>query len=281
MSLSCCCFTQISTSEVGVIERFGKYSRFAEAGCNPLLCPCEYLAGIVSLKVQELKVELETKTKDNVFVTIHISVQYVAVRDKVYQAYYSLTDLNQQMKSYVFDVVRASLCNLTLDQSFEAKDEISHEVKKHLAEVMDTYGYTILNALVTDLTPDDRVRNAMNEINASKRLKEAAYQRAEGEKVVKVKNAEALSESMYLQGVGVSKQRQAIMNGLQESIVDFSKIVQGTSAKEIMDLLVLTQYFDTLQEMGQHSRMIFLASDDNSSSGAIRQAFLEAEAAKK
>ena len=178
------------------------------------------------------------------------------------------------MTSYVYDVVRASLTTLTLDAAFEAKDEISHHVKTHLQDVMSTYGYTILNVLITDLTPDERVRSAMNEINSSKRLKEAAYQKAEGEKIVKVKRAEAEAESMYLSGVGVSKQRFAIMNGLKESIVDFSKAVQETSAKDVMDLLVLTQYFDTLQEMGAYSRVVFLPNDKDN----VRNSLLEADA---
>ena len=125
-----------------------------------------------------------------------------------------------------------------------------------------------------DLTPDTRVRNAMNEINASKRLKEAAYQRAEGEKIVKVKKAEAEAESMYLSGVGVAKQRQAIMNGLKQSIVDFGSNVEGTSAKDIMDLLVLTQYFDTLQDIGHTSKLVFLPNDNNH----FRNSLLEANA---
>eukprot|EP01035_Chromulina_nebulosa_P018547 gene18547-24268_t len=270
------CFEIVSTSEVAVIESFGKFSRLAEAGCV-CFC-CEYTAGRVTLRIQELKVNLETKTKDNVFVTVNISVQYQAIREKVYSAFYILSNHEEQMRAYVYDVVRSSLCNLTLDQSYEGKEEISQALKIHLQEIMSTYGYTILNALVTDITPPNRVREAMNEINASKRLKEAAYQRAEGEKIVKVKRAEAEAESMYLSGVGVARQRKAIMDGLRVSIVDFSQGITGTTAKDVTDLLTLNQYFDTLQEIGSHpsTKVIFLANDHQS----FRDGILQAEAAR-
>lgn len=194
----------------------------------------------------------------------------------MYSAYYVLSDPHSQMKAYVYDSIRASLCHMTLDHAFESKEEISMSLKTHLQEIMNHYGYIIINALVTDLNPDPRVRDAMNEINASKRLKEAAYQRAEGEKVLKVKRAEAEAESMYLSGVGVARQRKAIMDGLKSSIVEFQHNVNGTKTKEIMDLLVLNQYFDTLQELGNgNSKCVFLASDSNN----FRTQLLEAQAA--
>lgn len=277
--MSCCCFETVSTSEVGVIERFGKFSRLAEAGCICLFYPFEYVAGRVSLRVQELNVSLETKTKDNVFVTVFVSVQYQTIREKVYSAFYVLSDPHSQMRAYVYDSIRASICTMTLDHSFESKEEISLALKTHLQEIMNSYGVVILNALVTDLSPDAKVRDAMNEINASKRLKESAYQRAEGEKILKVKKAEAEAESMYLSGVGVARQRKAIMDGLKDSILEFSNNVEGTSAKDIMDLLVLNQYFDTLQDMGNsNTKVVFLAKDDGGS--AFRNQLLEAQAAK-
>jgi len=151
------------------------------------------------------------------------------------------------MVAYVYDVVRGTLPKMTLDESFESKDTLSTEIKHHLEEVMSSYGFQILNVLVTDLSPAVVVREAMNEINANKRLKEAAYQRAEGEKILKVKRAEAESESMYLSGVGVARQRKAIMDGLKESVVQFSTEVSASTPKDVMDLLILNQYFDTLQ----------------------------------
>lgn len=279
MGDGCCCCPFISTSEVGVVEKLGKFNRLAEPGCACLCIPFEYLAGKVSLRVQELNCNLETKTLDNVFVTVHISVQYQTIKEKVYSAFYILQDPQLQMQSYIYDSIRASLCHMNLDHAFESKEEISTNLKSHLQEIMSTYGITILNALITDLTPDIKVRNAMNEINASKRLKEAAYQKAEGEKVIKVKAAEANAESMYLSGVGVARQRKAIMDGLKDSIVEFHSNVSGSSTKDVMDLLVLSQYFDTLQEMGHNSRtkMVFLPSDNNN----MRNSLLQAEAAKE
>jgi len=240
------------------------------------MCPFESVVGRVSLRVQELKVQLETKTLDNVFVTVDVSVQYQVIREKVYSAFYALTQHDSQMRAYVYDSIRASLCMMTMDHSFESKEEISSALKAHLQEIMSEYGYTIINALVTDLSPDAKVRNAMNEINASKRLKESAYQRAEGEKILKVKKAEAEMESMFLSGVGVARQRKAIMDGLKDSIVAFAHNVEGTSAKDIMDLLVLNQYFDTIQDMGANgTRCVFL----NNEASSLRSQVLEANAA--
>lgn len=245
-----CIVDCVSTGEVAIVERCGKFQRLAEAGCICYCYPYEEHAGRVSLRIQELIVSLESKTKDNVFVDVVISVQYQTVRDKVYSAFYAVEDLDQQMRAYIKDTVRAALCTMTLDESFEAKDEISHAVKSNLAEVFNSYGYMILNALVTDMQPNRMVKDAMNEINASKRMKEAAYQRAEGEKILKVKQAEATAESMYLSGVGLARQREAIMKGLQQSVTDFAAAVEGTSSKNVIDLVVLNQYFDTLGEIG-------------------------------
>lgn len=271
------CFDVVQSSEIGVVERCGKFDRLAEAGCFPINCCIESVVGRVSLRVQELNTTLETKTLDNVFVVVNVAVQYQTIRERAYSAFYTLADPMTQMSAYIHDSIRSSLCTMNLDAAFESKEEISMSLKSHLQEVMSNYGLTILNALVTDLSPDMRVRNAMNEINASKRLKESAYQRAEGEKILKVKNAEAEAESMYLSGVGVAKQRKAIMDGLRTSIVEFSANVDGAGPKDVMDLLILNQYFDTLQEMGNNlnTRCVFLASGE----GSVRSNLLEAEAA--
>jgi regulator of protease activity HflC (stomatin/prohibitin superfamily) len=160
----------------------------------------------------------------------------------------------------------------TLDQAFDSKDEISSIVKDHLRQAFDDFGFQILQALVTDLSPNNRVRDAMNEINASKRIKEASYQKAEGEKLLKVKRAEAEAESMYLQGVGVARSRHAIMDGLKDSIVGFSSSVNGASHKDVMDLLILTQYFDTLQDVGSRGKTVFLPSESNQTRDGMLQA---------
>eukprot|EP00597_Dinobryon_sp_UTEXLB2267_P003528 CAMPEP_0170073936 /NCGR_PEP_ID=MMETSP0019_2-20121128/11285_1 /TAXON_ID=98059 /ORGANISM="Dinobryon sp., Strain UTEXLB2267" /LENGTH=207 /DNA_ID=CAMNT_0010283827 /DNA_START=253 /DNA_END=876 /DNA_ORIENTATION=- len=198
----------------------------------------------------------------------------MTIKDKVYSAFYILENPTATIRSYIYDTIRASLCHMDLDHAFESKEEISSALKAHLQEVMITYGITILNALITDLIPAAKVRDAMNEINASKRLKEAAYQKAEGEKTIKVKAAEAQAESMYLSGVGVARQRKAIMDGLRDSIVEFHSQVNGTTTKDVMDLLVLNQYFDTIQEMGHNNKTkcVFLPSDQNPTRDGILQA---------
>lgn len=276
--MECCCFYTISTSEVGIVEWCGAFDHLAQAGLNFLCCPFAKLRGIVSLKVQSLNCQAETKTKDNVFVTVNVNVQYQAIFEKVYQAFYTLSDHESQMRAYIYDVIRASLTQMNLDDAFESKEELSQNLKLHLQDVFNIYGFTILQALVTDLNPESTVKDAMNEINAAKRLKEAAYQRAEGEKVVKVKKAEASSESMYLSGVGIARERKAIMDGLKDSVVMFSKNVHGVSPKDVMDLLVLNQYFDTVNDIGRNKdcKVVFLPNDENSA----RQALLEAEAAQ-
>eukprot|EP01036_Dinobryon_divergens_P035201 gene35201-45589_t len=273
----CLCFPTISTAEIGITESFGKFSRTIEPGCSCICFPFEYLTGRVSLRVQELNCSLETKSLDNVFITVQVSIQYMTIKEKVYSAFYILENPAATIRSYVYDTIRASLCQMNMDHAFESKEEISLSLKSHLQEVMNGYGITILNALITDLSPDLKVRNAMNEINASKRLKEAAYEKAEGEKVLKVKNAEAQAEGMYLSGIGVARQRKAIMDGLRDSIVQFHSEVSDSSTKSIMDLLVLNHYFDTLQVMGSNSKTkcVFLNGDRN----AVRDGIMQASSA--
>lgn len=277
----CACCITVTTSEVGVIQRCGKFDRFLTPGLSCLCWPFESRVGIVSLRVMEEKFECETKTKDNVFVTLKISVQYQVVADAVYNAFYLLDSPSNQIEAYVMDSLRSSLCNLNLDEAFVAKEQISIDVQHHLEEVMGRYGYRILNTLLTDMVPDHRVREAMNEINSSKRLRIAASQSAEGLKVIKVKKAEAEAESMYLQGVGTARQRKAIMDGLRESIVEFSTDVSDTSAKDVMDLLVLSQYFDTLRELGAGGdvRCIYLPAEPDTGT-SLRSSMIQANLLK-
>ena len=177
---------------------------------------------IIYVGVQQLDVRVETKTKDNVFLTAVVSVQYQVVREKAYQAFYALTNTRQQITAHIYDVVRSQLPTLDLDAVFEAKEDLALAVKNALHETMSGYGYQILQALITDIDPDQRVKNAMNEINSAKRLKFAVAEKAEGQKILQVKSAEAEAEAKYLSGVGVAKQRKAIVDGLRNSIVDFS-----------------------------------------------------------
>jgi len=258
------CVVCVNTSEVGVVERCGQYNKLASPGCNCIVWPCEEMVGQMSLRVQSLDVRCETKTLDNVFVDVVVSVQYQVIPDSIYDAFYRLSNPRQQITAYVYDVVRSTIPNQTLDHAFEAKEEIAQSVKQTLAHTLTTYGYHILNTLVTDLTPDARVRNAMNEINANKRLKEAAYEKAEGEKILVVKSAEAEAESKYLSGVGVAKQRKAIVDGLRESISEFASHVEGTNSKDIIDLLLMTQYFDMLKDIGAkpNCSTVFIPDED-------------------
>eukprot|EP00592_Proboscia_alata_P014144 CAMPEP_0194392712 /NCGR_PEP_ID=MMETSP0174-20130528/122895_1 /TAXON_ID=216777 /ORGANISM="Proboscia alata, Strain PI-D3" /LENGTH=260 /DNA_ID=CAMNT_0039188315 /DNA_START=225 /DNA_END=1007 /DNA_ORIENTATION=- len=188
----------------------------------------------------------ETKTKDNVFVQVGVAVQYRVVSDKSYDAYYRLANPRGQIESYVFDVVRSTVPKMDLDDAFESKDTIAEAVLNQLKDVMDDYGYEIHECLVTDLSPDSKVKASMNEINASKRLKEAATHKAEADKVRLIKGAEADAEAKYLSGVGVARQRKAIAEGLQASVEEFAGEISGTTPKDVMDILLLTQYFDVL-----------------------------------
>jgi regulator of protease activity HflC (stomatin/prohibitin superfamily) len=238
----------ISTSEVAVIESCGKFTGLATPGINVVFFPWQQAVGKISYRVQQLDVKVETKTKDNVFITAVVSVQYQVLKEKVYEAFYSLTNPAQQITAHIYDVMRSQLPTLDLDAVFEAKEELAQAVKQALSGTMDKFGFQILQALITDLDPDARVKAAMNEINSSKRMKFAIMEQAEGAKILQVKSAEAEAEAKHLSGVGVAKQRRAIMDGLRTSIVDFGDGVEGTSPKDVMDLLLLSQYFDMLRE---------------------------------
>ena len=184
------------------------------------------------------------------FIEVIVAIQYNVLQEKVSEAFYELTNPRRQITAYVYDVVRSTLPRNTLDRAFESKEEIAVAIKKSLSATMHRFGYLIVNALVTDMTPDSRVRAAMNEINASKRLKEASAEKAEGDKVLVVKSAEAEAESKYLSGVGVARQRKAIVDGLKGSIAGFTSNITGTSPKDVVDLLLITQYFDMLRDIG-------------------------------
>jgi len=271
----------ISTSEVGVIESFGKFKRLAPAGLGCLICCVEEMVGRMSYRVQQLDVRVETKTLDNVFLTAVVSIQFQILQEKVYEAYYALTDPRRQITAHVFDVMRAELPNLELDACFEAKEDLALAVKNALSETMTQYGYQILQVLITDLDPDQRVKNAMNEINSSKRLKFAVAERAEGEKILKVKSAEAEAEAKYLSGVGVAKQRKAIVDGLKSSIVDFTDGVKGSTSKDTLDLLLLTQYFDCIKDVGSapNCRTTFIPTS-KSLGDEMRSSLIQADMAK-
>jgi regulator of protease activity HflC (stomatin/prohibitin superfamily) len=233
-----------------LVERFGKFKKVASAGLNAKIPFVDKIIGRVSLRVQQLDVRVETKTKDNVFVFVVVSVQYYVIPTKVIDAFYRLQNPQAQITSFVFDTVRARVPSLILDDLFEKKDEIAQAVKAELDQVMDDFGYAIIKALVTDIDPDAMVKQSMNEINAAQRLREAAVQQAEADKIRVVKAAEGEAESKALQGQGIANQRKAIIEGLQTSVEAFSATVKGATAEDVMNLVLMTQYFDTLKDIG-------------------------------
>jgi regulator of protease activity HflC (stomatin/prohibitin superfamily) len=232
-----------------IIERVGQFHRLADPGLNFKIPILDKRVWKVELRVQQLSVTVETKTKDNVFVKVPVAVQYRAIPDRAADTYYQLTDDEEQLTSYVLDVVRAKVPTLALDEVFEKKDDIAAAVKEHLDETMKSFGWEVLSALVTDVDPAENVKVAMNEIQAQSRLQIAAQAKGEANKILTVKNAEADAESKRLQGEGVANQRKAIVEGLRESVKQFQDAT-GVNATEVLRLVLLTQYFDTLKEIG-------------------------------
>jgi regulator of protease activity HflC (stomatin/prohibitin superfamily) len=247
------CFT-VEQRTVAIVQRLGKFVREAGPGFHTKVPLIDRVIGRVNLRVQQLDVKIETKTEDNVFVHIIVAVQYYVLPEKVYDAFYKLDDVTRQVTSFVFDVVRARVPRIKLDDVFERKEEIADVVKGELAQVMEGFGYGILKALVTDIDPDPKVKESMNEINAAQRMRMAATERGEAERILKVKAAEGDAQSKALQGRGIADQRKAIVAGLRDSVDEFQKSVPGTTAKDVMNLVLMTQYFDMLKEIGATSR---------------------------
>ncbi|MBI2551291.1 SPFH domain-containing protein [Candidatus Uhrbacteria bacterium] len=243
----------VQQQTAAIISRFGKYVRTAGPGLNLKIPLIDHVAGRISLRVQQLDVRVETKTADDVFVFVIVSVQYFVRPEKVYEAFYKLQDPGRQITSYVFDSVRARVPQIKLDDVFEKKDEIADTVKNELEQVMSEFGYSIVKSLVTDIDPDAKVKLAMNEINAATRMRLAAVEKGEAERILKVKSAEAEAQSKALQGKGIADQRRAIVEGLRESVANFQESIEGVTAADVMQLVLMTQYFDTLKEMGQGS----------------------------
>jgi regulator of protease activity HflC (stomatin/prohibitin superfamily) len=275
-------FFTVEQRTTAIIQRLGKFVREAGPGIRAKIPFIDKVVGRVNLRVQQLDVEIETKTEDNVFVRMVVAVQYYVLPEKVYDAFYKLENANRQITSFVFDVVRAQVPKIKLDDVFEKKDDIANIVKSELAQVMDGFGYGILKALVTDIDPDAKVKISMNEINAAQRMRVAATERGEADRILKVKAAEGDAESKALQGRGIADQRQAIVAGLRDSVDEFQKAVPGTTAKDVMNLVLMTQYFDMLKEIGASSRtnaILIPHSPGNLSSltDQMRTAMIEAD----
>ena len=253
-------FFTVKTQENVVVERFGKFKKVARPGLNTKVPFIETTSRPISLRVQQLEVNIESKTKDNVFVTVPVAVQYVVEEDNVADAYYRLANSEEQIRSYVFDTVRSALSGLTLDTAFESKDDIAENVERRLSESMKRYGFKIVSTLVTDITPDPRVRDSMNSINAAQRDKVAAQSLAEADKIKRVTQAQAESEAMRLHGEGVAAQRKAIANGIAEQYALLQEVGIHKTAEQ---LLMMTQYFDTMQNVAQEGRsnVLFMPSN--------------------
>jgi regulator of protease activity HflC (stomatin/prohibitin superfamily) len=279
-------FFTVGTSQVAVVTRFGKFLRVAADGLNMKWPLIDAISGRVSLRINQIVLTMETKTKDNVFVSIPISVQYKVRPERVFDAYYKLSNPTAQIKAYVEQVVLGHVPGMTLDEVFASQSGIAAAVKKELDVDMAAFGYEIVNVLVTDIVPDAKVKSAMNDINAAQREQVAAHARGEAEKILVVKKAEAEAESKALQGQGTANQRKAIIDGLQSSIEQFQKAVGGASATDVMQLVLVTQYFDTLKAIGDNGKTntLFLSH----APGAVRdisdqllQSIVGAERAKE
>jgi regulator of protease activity HflC (stomatin/prohibitin superfamily) len=254
-------FFTISTAQVAVIARFGKFLRVAQPGLNWKWPIIDAIAGRVSLRVNQINLTMETKTKDNVFVTIPISVQNRVRPDKVFDAFYKLSNPVEQIQSYVEQVILGHVPGMTLDEVFASQSSIASAVKQELDADMAAFGYEIVNVLVTDIVPDAKVKSAINDINAAQREQVAANARGEAEKILVVKKAEAEAESKALQGQGIANQRKAIIEGLQNSIEQFRIVVGSASTSEVMQMVLITQYFDTIKSIGESDKTntIFLS----------------------
>ncbi|MDA8874157.1 SPFH domain-containing protein [Winogradskyella sp.] len=252
-----------------IIERFGRYQSIRQSGLQMKIPLVDRIAGRLTLKIQQLDVLIETKTLDDVFVKLKVSVQYLVIRNKVYDAFYKLEYPHDQITSFVFDVVRAEVPKMKLDDVFVKKDDIAIAVKRELQEYMSEYGYDIIKTLVTDIDPDAQVKAAMNRINAADREKTAAQFEGDAARILIVEKAKAEAESKRLQGQGIADQRREIARGLEESVEVLNKV--GINSQEASALIVVTQHYDTLQSIGQetNSNLILLPNSPQAGSNML------------
>ena len=262
-------FFIVKQQTAAIIERFGRFQSIRQSGLQLKIPLIDRIAGRLSLKIQQLDVIVETKTLDDVFVRLKISVQYKVVKEKVYEAFYKLDYPHEQITSYVFDVVRAEVPKMKLDDVFVKKDDIAIAVKTELNEAMMDYGYDIIKTLVTDIDPDAQVKEAMNRINASEREKIAAQFEGDAARILIVEKAKAEAESKRLQGQGIADQRREIARGLEESVEVLNKV--GINSQEASALIVVTQHYDTLQSIGgeSNSNLILLPNSPQAGSNML------------
>jgi regulator of protease activity HflC (stomatin/prohibitin superfamily) len=264
-----------------IIERFGKFHSMRMPGLHFKIPYADVTAGRINLKIQQLDVIVETKTKDNVFVKLKVSVQFRVLEESMFEAFYKLQNPTEQITAYVFDTVRAEVPKMRLDDVFERKDDIAHAIRRELEEAMNEYGYGIVKALVTDIDPDQSVKNAMNHINAAERKKLAAEYEGEAERIRIVAKAKAEAESKRLQGQGIADQRREIAKGLEESVDMLNKV--GINSQEASALIVVTQHYDTLQQVGQstNSNLILLPNAPSAASDMLTHMITSFSATQK
>lgn len=261
----------VKQQTIAILERLGKFHSIKGPGLQFKIPFIDRVAGKVSIKVNQLDVLVETKTKDNVFVKLKVSVQFKVLQNAVYDAFYKLENPYEQITSYVFDTVRAEVPKIKLDDVFERKDDIANAVRREMEEAMTEYGYGIVKALVTDIDPDHEVKISMNRINAAEREKLAAEFEAEADRIRIVAKARAEAESKRLQGQGIADQRREIAKGLEESVEVLNKV--GINSQEASALIVVTQHYDTLQSMGENanSNLILLPNSPSAGSDMLSQ----------
>ncbi len=258
-------FFTVETAQVAIVQRLGKFARVAGPGLNWKTPWIETVVQRMSLKVQQFDVKVETKTQDNVFVQIPVSIQYKVIPESVEAAFYKLTDPVKQIESMVYNVVLGHVPKMKLDDTFLNQAAIANDLRDNLDASMKEYGYSIVKVLISDIVPDLKVKAAMNDINAAQREREATVSRAETNKLLLVKQAEAEAESKRLQGEGIANQRKAIISGLKDSVEDFAKTVPGSTPQDVMQLVLMTQYFDTLKDIAanDHSNTILIPHTPN------------------
>lgn len=264
-------FFTVSQQTAAIVERFGKFESIRQPGLQFKIPFVDQVIGRVNLKIQQLDVLVETKTKDDVFVRIKVSVQFRIIKEKIYEAFYQLENSHDQITSYVFDTIRAEVPKMKLDDVFERKDDLAIAIKRDLTQAMNDYGYMIVKALVTDIDPDAAVKQAMNRINASEREKVAAEYEAEADRIRIVAKAKAEAESKRLQGQGIADQRREIARGLEESVEVLNTV--GINSQEASALIVVTQHYDTLQSMGENanSNLILMPNSPDNASNLLTQ----------
>ncbi|MDA9875207.1 MAG: SPFH domain-containing protein [Flavobacteriaceae bacterium] len=262
-------FFTVKQQTAAIVERFGKFQSIRQSGLHLKIPLIDRISGRLSLKIQQLDVLIETKTLDDVFVRLKVSVQFKVIKTKVYDAFYKLDYPHDQITSYVFDVVRAEVPKMKLDDVFVKKDDIAIAVKSELNQAMMDYGYDIIKTLVTDIDPDPQVKEAMNRINASEREKIAAQFEGDAARILIVEKAKAEAESKRLQGQGIADQRREIARGLEESVEVLNKV--GINSQEASALIVVTQHYDTLQSIGQetNSNLILLPNSPQAGSNML------------